>query len=377
MAERTRTRRSTHPRGIGSGEGPTGAGPERAGGPRERTGGVPERTGGTVERTSETRSPSRGGAPSKRRRERDPGDVEERSSEAIHDDIRRTRREMDETMGALERKLTPGRIVDDVLNRFRGPDGGGIGDVAGGIGSGVRDHPVPLLLMGLGLGWLAVERMTGDRSGARGGRPYAPGGEGTGSDRDDEEGDGLIQRTREKASSVVESAKDAVSGAGDKASSARDKGRDLGHRASEAGHRAADLGHRATDLGHRAAEGGRRAGRGIRSFVRDQPLAAAALSFGAGLASGVAVPSTRWEDETMGETAREVRGEAKRAAKDTGRRAGEVASTAVQAGTQEAVRAGREEMETEREEMRGESGAAGSEEMGPTRDRPGSGGTGF
>ena len=82
-------------------------------------------------------------------------DRTEQSSDEIRREIDRTRAEMDEKANALEQKLSPGELFEDLWDRVK--RNGGLSQ----FGDVVRDHPVPIALMGLGLGWLAIERATG------------------------------------------------------------------------------------------------------------------------------------------------------------------------------------------------------------------------
>src|SRR5690606_28580138 len=124
-----------------------------------------------------------------------------RSPDEIRSEIERTRSELHETVDALERRLSPGELFEELWNRVRG-SGTGAGDV-------VRDHPVPLALMGLGLGWLAVEKATGGRESesAREEGPSVPWHSNepyTGTTREHADGSqpGTMDRVKGKASSV-------------------------------------------------------------------------------------------------------------------------------------------------------------------------------
>jgi hypothetical protein len=85
-----------------------------------------------------------------------PGEIGE-----IEDDIHRTRAEMDRTFDALERKLAPAQLLEDGWDTVREKTAAGatrLWDLA-------RDHPLPALTVGLGLGWLVVDAMR--QAGAR------------------------------------------------------------------------------------------------------------------------------------------------------------------------------------------------------------------
>lgn len=76
-------------------------------------------------------------------------EVDNRSSTEIQQDIEATRAELDRTITAIERKLTPGQVLDEALGYFRTRPGSG-GDLANWI----RENPVPVVLIGIGLAWL-------------------------------------------------------------------------------------------------------------------------------------------------------------------------------------------------------------------------------
>ena len=278
-----------------------------------------------------------------------------RSSDEIRRDIEGTRAEMHETVDALERKLSVGQLVDEVWGRVGG--GGSAGSAASTVGDTIRDHPIPLALMGLGVAWLAVDKATGSshdvgpgtyrRADGRTG-PYR-------GDAVDSDDSSALDTVKDKARSAAETAKgkasEAASTVKSKASDAADTakrkadamgpdggtgsaewsdsgGRDLGDRASETADRAR------REAEHRA----RQAKRGFWSAMEEQPLALGAVAFGLGLAGGLSAPTTRWEDEAMGEAADAVKGEVKREAKDAAGSAKAVAKDAAKAAKEEADR---------------------------------------
>src|SRR5690554_2813837 len=82
-----------------------------------------------------------------------------RDPEMIRQDIRRTRGEMDGTVDELVDRLSVGNLVDEVWQRFR--------HRSGNLDGVLKEHPIPLALIGLGLGWLVVEQATGGSSDSR------------------------------------------------------------------------------------------------------------------------------------------------------------------------------------------------------------------
>lgn len=269
---------------------------------------------------------------------------DQRSAADIRQDIERTRAEMDETVDAIGRRLTPGQIVDDLWGRLRHTD------APGAMSDMVREHPLPMALVGAGLAWLAYDRMSATE-GDRLRRKHGDVGPGTyeraegrvGPYRGEDLGfgdsaEGVTDRVREAAAGVGSKVSDAASGTreriADAASGARERisgaASSVGERASDARAWASERMHRAGD---RAGEVAGRARHGLERTLEDQPLALGAVAFGLGLASGVAVPPTRWEDERLGRTADRVKDEARRTSREAADGARRVASE-----TRDAVR---------------------------------------
>lgn len=297
--------------------------------------------------------------------------TDERSSEDIRRNIEDTRADMDRTVDALQAKLTPGEIIDDLWNRMKGSG------AASSLGDMVRDNPMPVALMGLGLAWLAIDRSSASRGeqlrrqygrvqpgtweaaeGRRG--PYMPDEvslRGRGDDEGDESG-GFLSRASDVASGVAEKAghlKDAagrviegVSGAAGSAAhaagrmtrTAREKASDFAGRARDSGE---GMGERLDDVRHRASRvsaetryQARQMKNQISNLFDEYPLALGAVAFGIGLAAGASAPSTRVEDELMGEAAATLKDEMKDVAGETAGKAKAVVQETVQAVKEEA-----------------------------------------
>lgn len=74
-----------------------------------------------------------------------------RSPEQIERDLAAKRSRIDDTIDALQEKLSPGQLLDQGLGYLRG---GGASEFGSNLGRTVRDNPVPIALVGIGLTWL-------------------------------------------------------------------------------------------------------------------------------------------------------------------------------------------------------------------------------
>jgi hypothetical protein len=75
-----------------------------------------------------------------------------RDPEALERAAERIRADLDRTLDALERKLSPSQLLDRSLTYLREHGG----EMVDAVGDSVRRHPVPILLSVAGLGWLIV-----------------------------------------------------------------------------------------------------------------------------------------------------------------------------------------------------------------------------
>jgi hypothetical protein len=264
-------------------------------------------------------------------------------SREIRSDIERTRREMDRNLDALEQKLTPTQLALEAWGLFRGGSTAG----ASRLWRIAREHPGPAAVVGVGLAWLMTEASKGEGRGRRDSPRYAGAyGYGYGGNRgysndpatgfgypppdwDSEQHEGRVSSAlhtaKDKVSDVAGTAKEAVVGAKDRMVDATETARE----------RATELSHQARE---RARYQARRAQVGFWQTMEERPLALGAAALALGVVAGLLVPSTRKEDELMGETrdrlmdrAREVGGEALEKGK-------QVASVAVDTLKEEAQR---------------------------------------
>ena len=216
------------------------------------------------------------------------------SAAQLEREIAQTRAHIDVTLDAIQERLSPGRLLDRALNYTR-ENGGAF---AGNLARSVRDNPLPIALLGVGIGWLmltggkpryAAEAYTGEPNY---GFPAA-GDAGIGERREPvESGQSMSERI-----SGAAAGKDAPRGwAGD----ARDAAAAAGHRAEAARHRAVDAAGRVKDRAYHAKES-------AAHFVEENPLVIGALAVAAGAALGALLPTTSGEARLMGSASDRVR----------------------------------------------------------------------
>lgn len=235
----------------------------------------------------------------------DPGN---RSSAEIEREVESTRAGLTDTLGELRDRASPGQLFEQALDYARSSGGA---EMARNLGASVRDNPLPLLLIGAGIGWMML---SGGQRGAGAtwqGSPTPHGGPAGG------RGHGLRDTAAAASGRVAEGADAAWQGAADAASSLRDA-------AGQAGERVADLGEAAR---RRAGDLGGTAERGLGWVMREQPLVLGAIGVALGAAVGALLPSTEAEDRLMGETRDRALEQAKDVAQQGYERVKETAST--------------------------------------------------
>lgn len=290
----------------------------------------------------------------------------DKSPEQIQNDIAHIRAQVSSTIDAIQSKLTPGQMMDQALDYFRGKGsssssasgstGGGsainVGAVADGasefatsLGHAVRANPLPVAVIGLGVAWLMMsnrsgssvpyDTVTGPRGSALYGRtsrvsstgPRTVGmaGGSMSADYDDsyaaatDYGVGSDDATADSGPGVIDSVTAKVSDAGrtlrDKASTLADRARGATYSARDSlSSGASYAGDRASQLADRSREQFERARSGVSQMADEQPLVIAAFGIAIGAALGALLPSTRKEDELLGEKRDELLQTAKEAA---------------------------------------------------------------
>lgn len=299
-------------------------------------------------------------------------------SRQIRNEIEETRREMDRNLDALESRLTPSQLALEAWGLFRGGSTAG----ASRIWRLAKQHPGPAAVIGVGLAWLMSESSKGNGrrdeyeyrpgyagaygySGRRGysgyagtaGYTYGP------ESRYDEYGEegrfssamhsardtvsGAAGTAKHAVSDAASTAKDAVAGA---AHTAKDAVTGAAHTAKEAvtgaKERVVDAAgtarERASDLGYRTRQTARQqayqARVGFWETMEERPLAVGAAALALGVVAGLMIPSTRKEDELMGETRDRLMERAKEVGEEALEKGKHVATAAVETLKEEVER---------------------------------------
>lgn len=207
-----------------------------------------------------------------------------RSPEEIQRGIRETRMQLDNTLDAIQQRLSPGGIADELVDYVRSS---GANEFAHNLNESVKRNPIPVALMGVSLAWLMWS--------GREGQHYEA----------DHIGDSHAMR----------------------------------HRLDEASDSARE---QAAKVREGTRQGIRQARNSFESLMREQPLLLGALGVAAGAALGAMLPSTRQEDELMGEASEQL-GEAAKQQMHLqlrkGKRVAEAASDAAMEQVQDAEQA--------------------------------------
>ena len=208
-------------------------------------------------------------------------------------EINRTRAEMDDTLSAIEQRLTPGQLVDQGLDYLKNS---GAREYAASLGASVKTNPLPVTLAGIGIAWLMA---VGNRT------PQS----------------GTTSGSMQSAKESMQSAKDSMASG---IQAARERASQL------------------TDTAGRQID---RARENWDYVLREHPLVLGAVGLAIGAVAAALAPRTSKEDELMGEARDKLMDQAKQAggakldelkeqAKDTLRTAKEAAADAVKpAGT--------------------------------------------
>lgn len=268
----------------------------------------------------------------------DTSDVDE-NPEQLRAEIEDTRAEMSQTINEIQERLSPehlmgqvketvreatvgkveefmqraGETISDVTEPAReamGRAGSAIAETGKTVGNSMWRNPIPVALIGLGVGMLVMRSRRGNGStyGTRhtspGRRQYfrgdeMPYGEGMGAGTRTQ----MDARTSRRMGSGMSTGMGSGSGM---LNQVKDTASDLANRSTSA----------LSDLGAKAKDSASTLGQRCGQLLRDNPLAMGAVALAAGTAVGLALPSTRFEHEYIGETSERLVDKAQEVARD-------------------------------------------------------------
>jgi ElaB/YqjD/DUF883 family membrane-anchored ribosome-binding protein len=274
-----------------------------------------------------------------------PSNLKEQAQEQIHDVTAQVKEQVREQIHEAKqavRDATIGR-VENIMQTT----GDTVNEARYTTMETIRQNPLPAALIGIGLGWLWMNRRSAPparvsgRGGVRGGQFY-----------DGRSGRYVDNRGRydygyqpgyyvEGGPSYVERGQSAVSGAVDRvqesagnlAGTVSDKASSVASTVSDTASNLVDSAQdRAADIADRAQYQAQRVEDRFQTTLQDNPLAVAAVALALGTAVGLSLPQTERENQLMGEARDQLVGRAQELASDTidkvQRVAGEVASDA-------------------------------------------------
>ena len=261
-----------------------------------------------------------------------------RSAADIEADVEQTRMRVADTIVALRDSMSPGQIMDQVVDYARSSGGA---DFTRNLGAQVRDNPLPVVLIGAGIGWLLLSN--GNRSASAHSAPQrmlpppSASHDGPGMmERATQAGAHLRDNVHGTASSVGSTISGAASSAGSAAShaagtvsgaihdageavsgmvggmasaagSARDSTRAYGHDASHAARQGFSAAAGSVNrLGQQTGQMSDHFRQSWQQASAEQPLLIGALGLALGAVVGALLPRTQTEDRLVGEASDNV-----------------------------------------------------------------------
>jgi uncharacterized protein DUF3618 len=274
----------------------------------------------------------------------------------IERDLEHTRARMDSHLNALENRLSPGQILDDLMAYFRGSEGA---DFGRNLMDSVRSNPLPAALTGIGLTWLMAsnprpQTLAGDN---RRVRVYRTSDGRAWSSREDLDRhfadiERSVTRRIDENDEIYHSRLDEARGktlgvmrqAGDTAESFRQRVQDAWNAAKDtvaegayqlrekAGDAADQVAGYAQSTRERVAGGSQRAqqmGGNTIAAVADNPVLLGSFGLAMGALLGVLIPQSAKEEEALSGMATNARHAARDAAQQAVDRGGDIARAAM------------------------------------------------
>jgi uncharacterized protein YjbJ (UPF0337 family) len=266
----------------------------------------------------------------------DTDNAADKAPEQIQQEIEQTRSSMTSKLSALEQKLSPRQVASDLFDMARERIVG-TGNGSTGMIDIIKQNPIPVALIGIGLGWLVFS----GRSRQDSGRNYA-GSEAYGQDDRDQRRDyggpatGTFSTSRlrgqaaDAAGKARDYAGDVAGRARDYASSAYQQARDTaGSTYSQVGERAGAYYGQARGIAGSAYSR-------VEGTMQENPLLVGGAGLAIGAAIGAILPLTSQEREYLGEAGGQLVEQANEMGREAWTRARETAEAAGRAALDEA-----------------------------------------
>ncbi|HEX6440057.1 MAG TPA: DUF3618 domain-containing protein [Candidatus Binatia bacterium] len=226
-------------------------------------------------------------------------------------EIDQTRANMDRTLGALERKFSPGQLLDQAME-FARENGG---EFANNLGRSVKENPVPMLLTAVGIAWMAAssnraKSPTADTYDDRYARNDLSAVDFDDTGYEDDAGDEK-EGLSDKAQRLKASAEGTLTEAGQRVKSAAERARQKLTGTKDT-----------VSAGLRRTSGTaqvqtQRVRESFNSLLTEQPLLLGALGIAVGAAIGAALPGTEKEDRLFGSASDKALAEVKQRGSET------------------------------------------------------------
>ena len=255
-------------------------------------------------------------------------DTNTKSSAEIERQVEGTRAGLAQTLDVLRERVSPDHLVDQAVQYVRSAGGD---DFTRNLTKAVQENPLPILLIGAGIGWMMMSGQKGAASASAGasatsgtasrvassvgsslGTAASSGREWTGQTAGtvQHSASGLASQAAGAASGAYEAVSGAAGAAADKvasgASAASDHAASFTHEAQ----------HRASMIGSSVGSSVSASSQGLQRLLHDQPLVLAALGVAFGAAVGALLPITQVENQLLGSSSDALQQKAKSAAHD-------------------------------------------------------------
>ncbi len=229
-------------------------------------------------------------------------DGNHKSSNEIEHDVDETRHTMDVLFDTLTNKLHPRTLVDHFIDRFQVPENrkkaqDSLLNTAKRINQSFQENPVPLMLIGAGIGLLFLESR-GVQAKVSAEAPQEKTRETTG---------GFTRKVSEKVSAAKESLSSGFEQAKESFQSGKERAKESIEQKKQAAHERLSQGR---EYGYswqeNATQRYRETGGSVAEMIKDKPLAVGFAAAMFGLALGVLFPETRAERQVVGAPASET-----------------------------------------------------------------------